>query len=152
VLYDYEKSPVANDALVHGTRAKRSYPLRVLIADENRQFREFIRRRLEHEADFEVVGEVFSGSDFLPLARQVKPDVILVDIALSGMAGLEGARRIKTEMSSTAIIFLSVVEEDALRDAAARYGADDFLTKDVLTSELFSRIRRRAARATPGGY
>jgi len=151
VLYDYEKSSVANGAFVHGANAKRSYPLRILIADESLQFRKFMRRRFDTEADFEVVGEVFSGNDFLPLARQLKPDLILVDIALSGMAGLEGSRRIKSEMPSTTVIFLSVVEEDALREAAARYGADDFLTKDVLISELFSRIRRRVAREMQRG-
>lgn len=152
MFFECEKPSAASDALVHGTKAKRSCPLTILIADESRQFRKFIRRRFESEADFEVVGEVFSGSDFLLLSRQLKPDIVLVDIALSGMAGLEGARRIKREMPSTAVIFLSVVEEDVLREAAARYGADDFLTKDVLISELFSRVRRCAARAMPGGY
>lgn len=150
MLFECDKSPSANGAVI--SRAKRSCPLRVLIADESLQFRRFIRRRFDSEADFEVVGEVFSGIDFLPLSRQLKPNVILVDIALSGMAGLEGARHIKAEMPSTTVIFLPVFEEDALREAAARYGADDFLTKDLLISELFSRIRRCAVRAMPGGY
>lgn len=150
MLSDYEKSLTANRAVLHA--AKRPYPIRILIADESRQFRKFIRRRFDSEADFEVVGEALNGSELLPLFRQLRPDVVLVDIALSGMAGLEGARRIKSETPSTAVVFLSVVEEDALREAAARYGADDFLTKDVLISELFSRVRRCAERAIPGGY
>lgn len=150
MLFDHEKSLAANSAVLHG--AKRSYPVKILIADESRQFRKFIRRRFDSEADFEVVGEVLSGNELLPLSRQLRPDVILVDIALSGMAGLEGARRIKSEMPSTAVVFLSVVEEDALREAAVRYGADDFLTKDVLIPELFSRVRRCAAKTPPGGY
>ena len=150
MFFECDKLPVANGAVIHG--AKRSCPIRILIADESRQFRKFMRRRFDSEADFEVVGEVLGGNEFLPLSRQLKPDVILVDIALSGMAGLEGARRIKSEMPSATIIFLSVVEEGALREAAVRYGADDFLTKDVLISELFSRVRRCAAKVMPGGY
>jgi DNA-binding NarL/FixJ family response regulator len=150
LLSDYEKSLSANHVVIHG--AKRPCPLRILIADESRQFRKFIRRRFDSEAGFEVVGEVLSGSDLLPLSKQLRPDVVLVDIALSGMAGLEEARRIKSEMPSTAVVFLSLVEEDALREAATRYGADDFLTKDVLISELFSRVRRCAAKSMPEGY
>lgn len=150
MFFECDKSMASNGALIHG--AKRSCPIKILIADESRQFRKFMRRRFDSEPDFEVVGEVLGGNEFLPLSRQLKPDVILVDIALSGMAGLEGARRIKTEMPSATIIFLSVVEEGALREAAARYGADDFLTKDVLISELFSHVRQCAGRAMPGGY
>lgn len=150
MFFEYEK-PSVDGTVAHRTKGKRPYPLRILIADESRQFREFMRRRFDSEADFEVVGEVLNGSEFLLLSRQLKPDVILVDIALSGMAGLEGARRVKAEMASTTVIFLSLVEEDALREAAARYGADDFLTKDVLVSELFSRIRRCAATTMPEG-
>lgn len=149
MLFDSERSPAANGAVING--ARKPYPIRILIADESRQFRKFMRRRFDSEADFEVIGEVLGGSEFLPLSRQLRPDVILVDIALSGMAGLEGTRRIKFEMPSTTVIFLSVLEEEALREAGARYGADDFLTKDALISEMFSCIRRRAARDMPGG-
>jgi DNA-binding NarL/FixJ family response regulator len=150
MLFDHQKS-VASNAAVFG-RANNECPHRILIADESREFRKFIRRHFEPEADFVVVGEVLNGSEFLPLARQLKPDVVLVDIALSGMAGLEGTRRIKAEMPSISVIFLSVVDEEALREAAGRYGADDFLTKDLPISEIFSHIRRRAAKAAPKGH
>lgn len=150
MFFECNKSLAADNVVING--GKRRYILKVLIADESRQFRKFIRRRFDSESDFEVVGEVLGGSEFLPFCRQFKPDVVLVDIALSGMAGLEGARRIKSEMPSIAVIFLSVFEEEALREAACRYGADDFLTKDVQISELFSRVRRCAARVMPGGY
>jgi DNA-binding NarL/FixJ family response regulator len=126
--------------------------LTVLIADETREFRKFVRRHLETERDIDVVGEALSGADLVPLARQLQPDVVLVDIALSGMAGLEGTRRIKAEMPSTRVIFLSVLDEDALREAAARYGADDFLTKDEPISGMLAHIRRRPSKAASRSY
>jgi DNA-binding NarL/FixJ family response regulator len=128
-------------------RPKKTRVLRVLIADETREFRKFVRRHLEVEGDIDVVGEALSGTDLVPLARQLQPDVVLVDIALSGMAGLDGTRRIKAEMPSTTVIFLSVLDEGALREAAARYGADDFLTKDEPISGILAHIRRRTSRA-----
>lgn len=149
LVFDAKTSIASNGILVG--HLKRLPALGVLIADESREFRKFMRRQFEAETDFEVVGEVLSGSELLPLARQLKPDVVLVDIALSGMAGLEGARRIKSEMPSALVIFLSVVDEEALREAAARYGADDFLTKGLPISEMFSQIRRRAAREVRRG-
>jgi two-component system, NarL family, nitrate/nitrite response regulator NarL len=146
VLFDYEKTVAAGGVLFAHSK---KVCMRILIADESRDFRKFIRRRFEPQSDFEVIGEALSGSELLPLVRQLKPDIVLVDIAFSGMAGLEGTRRIKVEMPSTRVIFLSVVDEEALRDAAARYGADDFLTKDLPISEMFSHIRRRTAKTMP---
>ena len=64
--------------------------LKILIADESREFRKFIRRVSEAEQDLEVTGEAISGPELLTLARHLKPDVALVDIASSGMGGLEG--------------------------------------------------------------
>lgn len=120
---------------------KKAPVLKILLADESREFRKFVRRLSEVEWDIEVVGEATNGHELLPLARQLKPDVVLADIALSGMEGLEGARRIKAEMPRTRVILLSVIDEDALRIAAAKYGADGFLLKDAPIAELFSYIR-----------
>jgi DNA-binding NarL/FixJ family response regulator len=120
---------------------KKAPVLKILLADESREFRKFIRRLSEVEWDIEVVGEAANGHELLPLVRQLKPDVVLADIALSGMEGLEGARRIKAEMPRTRVILLSVVDEDALRIAAAKYGADGFLLKGAPIVEIFSRIR-----------
>lgn len=148
-MVDYENSIAASGAFLGFP--KKACPLRVLIADESREFRKFIRRHCEAEGRFEVVGEVLDGNELLPLARELRPDVVLVDIALSGMAGLEGTRRIKREMPSTRVIFLSVIDEEALREAAGRYGADDFLPKDVPLPQMFSHIRRREKKAAKTG-
>jgi DNA-binding NarL/FixJ family response regulator len=125
--------------------------LKILIADESREFRKFIRRLSEAEWDLQFVGEVTNGHELLPQVRQLKPDVVLVDIALSGMEGLEGARRIKAELHNTKVVLLSVVDELALREAAAKYGADAFLPKDTPVSEIFSRIRSLSLMKFPEG-
>lgn len=150
MVTNYENSVALSGAPLRYSSKARA--LRILIADEARGFRKFIRRRFEADGEFEVVGEVLSGNELLPLARELRPDVVVVDIALSGMAGLEGTRRIKAEMPSTRVIFLSVIDEEALREAAGRYGADDFLSKDVPISELLSHIRRGVPNAFWKGF
>lgn len=149
MLTDYNNSIGVNDGVLSYSRKARAS--RILIADESRGFRKFIRRQFEANGEFEVVGEVLGGSELVPLARELRPDVVLVDIALSGMAGLEGARHIKAEIPSTKVIFFSVVDEQALRDAAGRYGADDFLSKDSPISEMFSHIRATRRKRSPRG-
>jgi len=124
--------------------------LRILIADENREFRKFVRRISEPEPDLAVIGEATSGPELLMLAQQLKPDVALVDIALSGMGGLDGAKRIKTELPETRVILLSLVDEATVRDAAMRYGADAFLNKGAPISEMFTQIRARKSRGVAG--
>lgn len=133
-------------------RGDKRHLVRVLIADESREFRKFVRRHFEAETDFEVVGEALNGSELLPLVKELKPDVVLIDFALSGMAGLEGTRRIKADMPSVGVILISVVDEEALREAAGRYGADDFLTKGISISEMFSHVRRQASKVMPKGF
>lgn len=149
MLTDYENLISVSGAVLRHSR--KAHAARILIADESREFRKFIRRQFEANGEFEVAGEVLSGNEFLPLARELRPDVVLVDIALSGMAGLEGARNIKAEIPSTKVIFLSVVDEQVLRDAAGRYGADDFLSKDSPISEMFSHIRAARRKRPPKG-
>jgi two-component system response regulator DesR len=123
---------------------------KILIADESREFRKFLRRVSEIEKDLEVVGEATSASELLVSARQFTPDVVLVDVALSGMGGLEGARRIKSELPGTRVILLSVVDELAVRDAAAKYGADALLNKGAPISEIFALIREQKSKAVKG--
>ena len=118
--------------------------LKIHLVDESREFRKSISWPCEVEWDIEVDGEAANGHELLPLARQLKPDVAMADIALSGMEGLEGARRIKVEIARTRVILLSVVDEDALRVAAAEYGADSFLLKAAPIAEIFSNIRGKS--------
>lgn len=88
----------------------------------------------------------------LPLVRRMKPDIVLVDIALSDMEGLESVRRIKAELPRTRVLLLSVVDEISLRVAATKYGADGFVKKGAPISQIFSLIRGKTSQngAPPG--
>jgi len=124
-------------------------PVRVLLADSEQGFRRYLRRILERQPDLNVVGEAADGEEVGRLAQQLKPEVVLIDIDLSD--AFEAARRIKTSLPATKVIMLSVLEGEAYRKAAAKYGADVFLLKTAEISEIFSAVRRgRAAKAGQG--
>ena len=123
--------------------------VRVLLADSEQGFRRYLRRILERQPDLNVVGEAADGEEVGRLAQQLKPEVVLIDIDLSD--AFEAARRIKTSLPATKVIMLSVLEGEAYRKAAAKYGADVFLLKTAEISEIFSAVRRgRAAKAGQG--
>src|SRR5437870_5633600 len=115
--------------------------MRVLIADESPSFRAFLRHILELECDLSVVGEVADGKEAVQHARELKPDVVLMDIDLPSPDGLQAARHIKASLPATRVIMLSRVDGEAYRVAAFRHGADLFLPKGAPVWEIVSLIR-----------
>src|SRR5437899_12856191 len=103
--------------------------LKVLIADDSPAFRAFLHHILEMERDLRVVGEAADGEEAVQHARELKPDVVLIDIDLLGPDGLQAARRIKASMPTTRVIMLTGVDGKAYRVAAFRHGADLLLPK-----------------------
>ena len=115
--------------------------LKVLIADDSPAFRAFLHHILEMERDLRVVGEAADGEEAVQHARELKPDVVLLDIDLPGPDGLQAARRIKASLPATRVIMLSRVDGEAYRVAAFRHGADLFLPKGAPVWEIVSLIR-----------
>ena len=111
---------------------------RVLLADDHEMLQEAFKQLLQ--PDFEVVGTVGNGHALLTAAEELKPDVIVLDIAMPQMNGMVAARRLKQTMPEIKIIFLTVNEDADFASEAMRIGASGYLLKSSAASELFQAI------------
>jgi DNA-binding NarL/FixJ family response regulator len=114
--------------------------IRLLLADDQVLFRQGLRTILESEPDLEVVGEAGDGLEAVELARTRQPDVVLMDIRMPRMDGVEATRRIR-EAGGTQVVILSTYDDDELVFEALRVGAAGYLLKDFPAEELIKAIR-----------
>lgn len=122
-----------------------SKPISVLIVDDHAIVREGLRTLLSEEDDILVLGEAATGLEALELAQEKRPDVILMDLILPEMDGIEVTRHLqKRDSDSRVIILTSTFGEDMRVAEAIQAGAVGFLLKDVLRPELLSAIHRAA--------
>jgi DNA-binding NarL/FixJ family response regulator len=118
---------------------------RVLIADDQELFREGVRLILEAASDIAVVGEAADGFEAVRQARSLEPDVVLMDVRMPRLDGLEATRRIVGERSETRVLVLTTFDLDEYVYAAMKAGASGFLLKDVRREELVHAVRTVAA-------
>jgi DNA-binding NarL/FixJ family response regulator len=116
-------------------------PIRVLLVDDHILFRKGIVNLLAAQADMEVVGEAGDGQEALEKARDLMPDLILMDITMPGTSGRQATRVIKEEMPYVKIVMLTVSERDSDLFDAIRSGADGYLLKDLEPAELYRLCR-----------
>jgi NarL family two-component system response regulator LiaR len=116
----------------------------VLIADDHAVVREGIRSFLGVQEDVEVVGEVEDGAQAVAAVEQLVPDVVLMDLVMPHMDGLEALRRLRAVSPSTRVVVLTSYAQDEKVLAAIRAGAAGYLLKDVRPPELLEAIRRAA--------
>jgi len=116
-------------------------PTRVLIVDDQQMFREGIRRRLEQEPDICVVGEAASAKEALAKVQQTNPDIVVLDIRLPDISGIEVARRLRDKLPELKILMLSGYDLDQYVSAAARIGIQGYLLKDAPQDSLVQAIR-----------
>lgn len=115
--------------------------IRVVIADDHRLVREGIRALLDKSDDIAVVGEADDGAAALALVTELAPDVLVTDISMPGLSGLEAAAEVDRLGLATAVVVLTMHAEEALARRALASGARGYVLKDSVTDELLLAIR-----------
>jgi two-component system, NarL family, response regulator NreC len=119
--------------------------IRILLADDHRVVREGFRALLESEPDFEIVAETGDGLEAVRLVEQHKPQVLVVDLMMPGLNGLEVARQISQRVSRTRIVVLSMHANEAYVLEALKNGASAYVLKDASAAELVRAVREALA-------
>ena len=119
--------------------------IRLLIVDDQKLMRQGLRTLLELESGFEVVGEAGDGQSALNVYEELQPDVVLMDIRMPGMDGVEATRRIHEKWSGARVIILTTFNDDAYVFEALRVGALGYLLKDLSGHELANAVRTVAS-------
>jgi len=114
----------------------------ILIVDDHTQMRAHIRGIAAQEPDLHVVGEAEDGAEAIQLIHELRPDIVLLDLAMPRVNGLEALRRIKAERPETKVIIVTVHTQEAYRNAAEDSGADAYLVKKTLMTVLLPTIQR----------
>jgi len=113
---------------------------RILLADDHMMFRQGIRLLLETIEDLEVVGEVGDGLQLVQMARELSPDIVLVDISMPGLRGLEATREIKAVDRNIKVLILTMHKDTKYLYHALSSGAEGYLVKEDADTELFEAI------------
>ncbi len=122
--------------------------IRLIIVDDHDLVREGIRSRLADEPFVDIVGEGRNGREAIELCSSLKPDMVLLDISMPELNGLEAASRIKQVLPSIKVLFLSIYDNEEYVREALRIGANGFVLKDVSKVEMINAIKSVAQGAT----
>ena len=112
----------------------------IVLVDDHAVVRAGVRRLLEQEPLFEVIGEAESGEKAYQILAELKPDVMVMDLSMPGMGGLEAIRRILMRYEKTKILVLSMHEDLSFANQALKLGAKGYLTKNTLADDLVKSI------------
>ncbi|MBI4188169.1 MAG: response regulator transcription factor, partial [Chloroflexi bacterium] len=116
-------------------------PIKILIVDDHALMRDGIRALLVPHDDIKIAGEASDGNEAIQKVREVTPDVVVMDIAMPGMDGLEATRRLKKKNPTVKVLVLTQNDNKEYILSAIKAGADGYVPKRALGSELVSAIR-----------
>src|SRR5713226_6819072 len=119
--------------------------IRILLVDDHSVVRQGLRLFLRYDPELDVVGEAADGAEALRLARELKPDVVLMDLLMPGMDGIAATAAIRRALPETEVLALTSVLEDASVVGAVRAGAIGYLLKDTQAEALCQAIKAAAA-------
>ena len=115
--------------------------IRTLIVDDNAGFRRRLKEFLASEPDIEVIGEAGNAQEAILKARELQPDLVLMDVSMPGTNGIDATRQLKDEMPEVKVIMVSLFDSRQYREAALASGASGYVTKKSLIEELMPAIR-----------
>jgi DNA-binding NarL/FixJ family response regulator len=141
----FGRSPEARASVGIDARSDAT-PARLLIADDHALLRTGMRAMLEAEPDLEVVGEAGNGREAVDLSQELLPDLVLMDLSMPEMDGIEATRAIKAELPKTGVLVLTAYANQEMLLEAVRAGAAGYVLKGVGPDELVGVVR-----ATLGG-
>jgi len=115
--------------------------IRILLAEDHVVVRQGTRQLLEREQDFEIVGEAGDGEEAVRLAKQLKPDVVIMDVALPKLSGIEATKQIKAILPATIVLVLTGYDYDEYIFSMLEAGAAGYLLKNVSGDDLIDAVR-----------
>jgi DNA-binding NarL/FixJ family response regulator len=115
--------------------------IRCLVVDDHVLLRQGVRRLLEGEAEFQVIADVGSAAEALEKVREFRPDIVLMDIGMSGMSSFDAVRTMRKEFPLTKVIFLTMYEDEDYMLKCFDAGASGYVLKDTPVPELFAAVR-----------
>ena len=115
--------------------------IRIILADDHTIMQAGLRSLLEKEEDIEVVAEAQDGRDAVKLSKELLPHVVIMDISMPHLNGIDATRQLKDEMPEVKVVILTIFDLKAYRDAAMASGANGYVTKGSLFEELLPTIR-----------
>lgn len=115
--------------------------IRIIIADDHAFLREGIKKTIQDEIDMKIVGEASNANDALDIIRELKPDIVIMDISMPGKSGLDVLKDLKSLKIKSRILILSMHPEDRFAIRALKAGASGYLTKESAPDELVKAIR-----------
>ncbi|HTS64678.1 MAG TPA: response regulator transcription factor [Candidatus Acidoferrales bacterium] len=115
--------------------------IRVLLTDDHTLFRQGIRTLLAAEPDLEVVGEAANAADAVSIAHELHPDLVLMDIGMTGMSSFEATRLIRKDHPETKVVFLSMYDDEDYLSECVEMGASGYILKESPADQLLTAIR-----------